>query len=126
MGELPFTHGQSPWNSALRVIRGLATASIFMIGIWLLGFVPQATAETLNHKAFNHFTKSKILPIADVEGHFIGVVVREGVALVENVELAWVKTTNIRDLIKAAGMVICIQPIRSWTDRHIRLIIKGR
>lgn len=83
---------------------GLAVASIFVIGIWLLGFVSQATAETLNFKTLNHVTKMEKIPIAGVEGHFISVMVREGVTVYENGELAWVKNFFIRDLIKGAGM----------------------
>ncbi len=42
---------------------GLALASIFAIGIFLLGSVPQATAETLNFKTFNHTTKMEAVPM---------------------------------------------------------------
>ncbi len=86
-----------------RCFIGLAIASIFVIGIVLLGSVPQATAETLNFKFFIHVTKQEMVPIADVEGHVIGITVREGVAVFENGELAWFKVSLIRDLIKGAG-----------------------
>jgi len=86
-----------------RYFIGLATASIFVIGIWLLGFVPQATAETLNFKSFNHVTKQEIVPIADAVGHVIGVLVREGTAIFENGELAWMKATLLIDIVKGAG-----------------------
>jgi hypothetical protein len=83
----------------------LALATIFVIGTWLLGSVPQATAETLNFKAFNHVTKAEMVPIADVEGHVVGVSVREGVAVFENGELGWHKVTQSVDLIKGAGTI---------------------
>ena len=82
---------------------GLAIASIIVLGIMFLGSVPQATAETLNCKTFSHVTKSEMVPIGDVEGHFIGVLVREGVAVFGNGEWAWMKGAYIRDLIKGAG-----------------------
>ena len=82
---------------------GLAIVSIVVIGIVFLGFVPQATAETLNFKGFNHVTKMEMVPIADVEGHSVGLAVREGVTILENGELAWVKAVNMGDLIKGAG-----------------------
>jgi hypothetical protein len=63
----------------------------------------QATAETLNFKGLNHVTKAEMVPIADVEGHIITLTLREGVVVFENGELAWLKTTFIRDLIKGAG-----------------------
>ena len=82
---------------------GLASVSILVIGICLIGSVSQATAETLNVKAFSHVTKSEMVPVGDVEGHFIGVLVREGVAVFGNGEWAWMKGAYIRDLIKGAG-----------------------
>lgn len=86
-----------------RCSTGIISASIFLVGIWLLGSVTQATAETLNLKFFTHVTKTEMVPIADVEGHFIGVSVREGVTVFENGELGWVKAALILDLIKGAG-----------------------
>ena len=86
-----------------RCFIGLASATLFVISIWLLGSVPQATAETLSGKSFNHVTKAEMFPIADVEGHVIGVTVREGVAVFENGEWAWHKATVMSDLIKGAG-----------------------
>ena len=86
-----------------RFFIGLAVASIFVIGIWLLGSVPQATAETLSFKGLNHVTKVEMVPIADVEGHVITLTLREGVAVFEKGELAWLKNTFIRDLINGAG-----------------------
>ncbi len=77
--------------------------SILMLAAWLLGSIPQATAETLNYKLFNHVTKMEMAPIADVEGHSVSLVVREGVIILENGELAWVKAVMMRDFIKGAG-----------------------
>jgi hypothetical protein len=82
---------------------GLASVSIFVIGFVFLASVPQATAETLHYKTFSHVTKSEMVPIADAEGHFIGVLVREGVAVFGNGEWAWMKGAYIRDTIKGAG-----------------------
>ena len=89
--------------SIRRCFIGLAIASIFVMSIWPLGSVPQATAETLNYRIFVHATKAESFPIADVEGHLIGVVVREGIIIFENGELGWVKRIQINDLIKGAG-----------------------
>ena len=86
-----------------RGFMGLAIVSIVVIGICLLGSVPQATAETLNFKAFNHVTKAEMFPVADVEGHLVGVSVREGVAVFENGELGWHKVTQSANVIKGAG-----------------------
>ena len=74
-----------------------------MIGIWFLGFIPQATAETLNFKVFNHVTKAEEVPIPDVEGHVVRLLMREGAQVFENGEWAWTKSVLYYDLIKGAG-----------------------
>jgi hypothetical protein len=86
-----------------RFFVGLAVPSIFVIGIWLLGSVPQATAETLNFKVFNHITKAERFPIPDAEGHSVSLSVREGVQISENGDLAWTKSVMYVDMIKGAG-----------------------
>jgi hypothetical protein len=86
-----------------RCFIGLAIASIFVIGIWLLGSVPQATAESLNYKFFNHVTKAEAVPIPDAEGHLIRLTVREGVFIFENGELTWGKGVSYNDSIKGVG-----------------------
>ena len=82
---------------------GLAIVSISVIGIVFLGSVPQATAETLNYKGFDHVTKGEMVPITDVPGHFSGVVVREGVTVFEDGEWAWRKAILINDTVRGAG-----------------------
>jgi hypothetical protein len=86
-----------------KLVLGLAMAGIIVIGIWVPGSVPQAAAETLNFRSFTHYTKMERVPVADVEGHFVGVFVREGVQILENGGMAWVKVTGVSDLIKGAG-----------------------
>ena len=86
-----------------RCFISLALASIFVIGIWLVGSVPQATAGTLNFKTFTHVTKAEMVPIADVEGHAISLTVREGAILFQDGEWAWMKSISMQDFIKGAG-----------------------
>jgi hypothetical protein len=85
---------------------GLAIASIFVIGIWLLCFVPQAIAETLTYKSFTHAVKAEAVPIADAEGHLVRLTLREGAYIFQNGELAWAKQVLYNDLIKGAGSII--------------------
>jgi len=82
---------------------GFTIASMVMIGIWVLGFAPQARAETVNFKQFTHVTKQDMVPVADVEGHAIGVNVREGAQVSDKGEWAWVKACLVVDSIKGAG-----------------------
>ncbi len=79
--------------------------TIIVTGVLFLVPVPQATAETLNFKTFNHTTKMEAVPMPDVEGHSVGVIVREGVAVFENGELSWHKVTQSFNMTKGAGTV---------------------
>jgi hypothetical protein len=85
---------------------GLVVACIFVIGIWLLGFAPQATAEILNYKSFTHVVKAEAVPIPDAEGHLVRLTLREGAYMFQNGELAWAKQVLYNDLIKGAGSIV--------------------
>ncbi len=80
-----------------------AITGIFIIGIWLLGSVPQAMAETLNYKYFAHVTKREAISIPDAEGHIVTLSVREGAVILENSEMGWFRTITIADMTKGAG-----------------------
>ena len=88
---------------------GLAIASIFMIGIWLVGSVPQAVAETLNFKQFNRMTKREAFPIPGGEASLW---VREGVVILESGELAWTKIFAFDEMTQGAGTFIAYT---TWT-----------
>ena len=109
-----------------RFFIGLAVASIFVIGIWLLGSVPQATAETLNYKNFNHVTKAEAFPIPDAEGHLVRLTVREGVHIFENGELGWYKAVLYADIMKGAGPVDMYTTINFQDGSTITTHTKGR
>ena len=89
--------------SIRRCFVGLAIVSAVVLGIVFLASVPQASAETLTFRLFNHVVKAEMVPISDVEGHVLSLVLREGGALYSNGEWAWMKGTQIRDLVKGAG-----------------------
>ena len=82
---------------------GLAIAIIFVIGIWLLGSVPQAMGETLNFRWLAKVTKSETFPIPDAAGHLVGLTTFEGVLILENGELAWSRAVVLSDMTKGAG-----------------------
>ena len=77
--------------------------SLFIISAGLLYSMPQAMAETLSYKFFLPVTQRQIIPIGDVEGHAVGILVREGAIILENGEMAWGKAVVIWDMIKGAG-----------------------
>ena len=86
-----------------RFFIGLPVASIFVIGIWLLGSVPQAMAETLNFKFFTHETKREAVPVLDAEGHSVSLSLREGVYVLESGELVWGRGVMTSDMTKGKG-----------------------
>ena len=86
-----------------RFFIGLAVVSIFVIGIWLLGSVPQAMAETLNFKWLAQVTKDETFPLPDAEGHQVGLTRFDGVLILENGQLAWTRAVVLWDMTKGAG-----------------------
>jgi len=76
--------------------------SVF-IATWLLCPVPQTMAETWKLKTFQHTTKAEGVPIPGAEGHFVGLLVREGPSIYDNGEWAWTKVVVIADTIKGVG-----------------------
>jgi hypothetical protein len=77
--------------------------SAFIITGLLLGSANQVIAETWKFKAFNHVTKAEGSLIPNAEGHWVGMMMREGVTIYETGELAWHKVTVIYDGIKGVG-----------------------
>jgi len=45
---------------------------ILVISAWILGSAIQAGAETLNYKFYTYVIKAEDVPVADVEGHTVG------------------------------------------------------
>src|SRR3990170_1054715 len=74
-----------------------------IVTMGFLGSAPQATAETLNYKFLSHVTSGQAFPIADAEGHFVGLNVRFSALVFENGEMAWSKTIVLFDRTKGEG-----------------------
>jgi hypothetical protein len=72
---------------------------IFVISAWILGSAIQVGAETLNYKFYFYSTKMESAPIADVEGHSLGVIWRGGFFQFENGEVAGATTVIAYDFI---------------------------
>ncbi len=74
---------------------------ISVISAWMLGSTIQAGAETLNFKFINHATRYEVFPAGDNEGHNVVISVREGAVIFASGELAWMKSINYVDAVKA-------------------------
>ncbi|MGZ3538692.1 MAG: hypothetical protein ACXVAB_11745, partial [Thermodesulfobacteriota bacterium] len=70
---------------------------------WLLGFVPEAQAETMKCKATRTVTKELTMPVSHEEGRELILQVSEGVAFFENGDIANFKTEAIADRSTAPG-----------------------
>jgi hypothetical protein len=69
-----------------RAIAASIIALVLLVAVGL--FVTRAEAETLKYKVTSYVTKVEMLPVPDVENHFIGAQERRGVAIFENGETA--------------------------------------
>ncbi len=76
--------------------------SVF-IAILVWGFASQTMAETWKGKTFHYTAKVEMVPVPNTEGHFVGMMVREGVNTYENGEQGWNKTIIIWDGVKNEG-----------------------
>ena len=63
----------------------------------------QAGAETLNFKSYTWVTRGEIVPIGDVEGHHVTLIMRGTFYVFENGELATGDTVTTSDLTKGSG-----------------------
>jgi hypothetical protein len=59
--------------------------------------------ENWNGKCFGSVTKMEGLPVPDTDGHFVGLMVIEGVVIYDNGEIAWSKANIIFDVTKGKG-----------------------
>jgi len=76
---------------------------ILSISAWVLGSAIQAGAETLNYKFYTWVNKGEIVPIGDVEGHNVTLIMRGAFYVFENGEVATTDTVTIGDLTKGSG-----------------------
>ena len=74
-----------------------------VISAWILGFPIQAGAETMNFKVYNWVTKRETVPVADVEGHALGLTVRNAYFIFENKEVAISISVGTHDYINGKG-----------------------
>lgn len=86
--------------------------AVLIIAEWLLGSVHQVMAETRKGKFFVHATKLESNPIPDTEGHFVGTMVREGVTIFDDGELAWAKAVITFDNTKGK---VSFSQYSTWT-----------
>ncbi len=76
---------------------------MILISAWILGSATKGDAETMNYKSYSYVLKAEDVPVGDVEGHTVGLVMRRAFYVFENGEVATTNSVATRDLIKGAG-----------------------
>ena len=76
---------------------------VLLISAWVLGPTIEARAETMNYKYYTWVIKSENVPISDMDGHAVSLVMRGGFFVFENGEVATANQVATLDYIKGAG-----------------------
>ena len=81
----------------------LGFVSILVIEAFLLCSVPQAGAETLKARSVVVATKYETIPVNDEPGHILLMQILEGLALLDNGEIAKRKAYAVSDIVPGKG-----------------------
>jgi hypothetical protein len=74
---------------------------LFAVGVWLLGSVPHAGAQTtVKGRHVSHRTRVEVIKVGDVEGHIIGMFERRGLTFYEDGEVATYVSRGTFDALK--------------------------
>ena len=92
-------------NKKKMTITILVPIAFFLIAASLHVPATQALAEDVKYKLTCYLTKVEAIPVGDVEGHFILVYERRGVAIFEDGECAAYLTRGTADLTKHQGPI---------------------
>ncbi len=86
-----------------KTILAFILVSLLSLSIGL--FIVQASAETVNWKVTSYVVKMEGVPVPDVEGHFIGMYERRGLAIFEDGKVRAYHTRGTFDVIKGQGSI---------------------
>ena len=85
---------------------GLFGILVLVMSAWVIGSAVPVGAETLNYKFYSWMIKSERVPVGDVEGHAMSLVVRGSFMVFENGEVATFDAVITSDTIKGSGSFI--------------------
>jgi hypothetical protein len=97
---------------------------MILISAWMLGSATTGSAETINYKSYSYVLKAEDVPVGDVEGHTVGLVIRRAFYVFENGEVATTNSVATRDLTKGVGSSVQYTTI-SFADGST-IIIKSQ
>jgi len=78
---------------------------ILLISGCFLGAAMQAGAEDMKYRVSSYMIKYEAIPVGDIEGHFIILFSRRGLAYFENGEVATIQNCGTADSTKGKGTV---------------------
>ena len=99
---------------------------ILVISAWVLGSATKGDAETMNYKSYSYVLKAEDVPVGDVEGHTVGLVMRRAFYVFESGEVATTNSVATRDLIKGAGPSVQYTTINFADGSTIIIKSQGR
>ena len=85
---------------------GLFGILVLVMSAWVIGSAVPVGAETLNYKFYSWMIKSERVPVGDLEGHAMSLVVRGAFMVFENGEVATSDAVITSDTIKGSGSFI--------------------
>lgn len=92
---------------------------------WVLGAAMPGEAETLTYKFYTWVSKAERVPIGDVEGHAVGLVVRDSFNVLDTGEVATTRSVITNDFVKGAGPFIQYSTITFADGSTIMWKIQG-
>ena len=106
---------------SMRVLFG-----ILVISAWVLGSAIQARAETMNYRSYSYVLKVEDVPVGDVEGHTVGLVMRNAFYVFESGEVATTNSVATRDLVNGVGSTVQYTTINFTDGSTIIIRSQGR
>ena len=92
-----------------KITKASIISAVLVVFLAVLAGQVGAQSITTKFKIVNHITKMEMAPAGDEKGHVVGVIVRGGLALLENGEVAFYSAVMSFDSIFREG----------WRIRHL-------
>ena len=89
---------------------------IFVISAWVLGSAIEVPAETMKCRTATTATKEERIAVSDEEGHALGLRILQGLAFLENGEIAKLRVHVMYDSIPGKGTQVISYYIFTFED----------
>ena len=105
---------------------------VLVISVWILGSTIQAGTETMKFRNVQTATKDETIPVADAEGHVLGLQIGEGLGFFDNGEISKMRAHSLYDFVPGKGSQIIGYTIHTFEDgstfvvRFTRLLVPDK